>query len=472
MPAFAGPEDSGSSEVREKEMVSGTVVRGTALGAALVSLLAVPAQADDRTADLAPKVPPQTAQKQQTPQEPQTTQRARPQGAGDAATAAERMRAALVEQAAGARNLTPPDPGALRDALRAALSQGAPGAIARIDDGATVYEAAEGVADRTTRRAITNEDRFRAGSTTKTFTAVVVLQLVDEGKLALDAPVNDYLPGAVDPRITVRHVLSHRSGLYDYPNTLFARTVPGFEAVRNKVFTNQELLDLAVARPLNNRPGASYAYSNTNYVVAGMLIEKATGRPVGTEYRERIFTPLGLAGTSYVHPATALPGRHTRGYLRPDEAGAPLVDSTAQTASWAQSAGAIISSTRDLNTFYSAVLQGRLTSAARLAEMRKWTPVNSTQAYGLGLRRRDLSCGVSAYGHTGAVQGYYTSAFTSADGKRSVTALTNTSNNATVLSTLGRTLEAAFCGPAARAEKAPRGAEQKQRKAAGTAAGR
>ncbi|UPZ33232.1 beta-lactamase family protein [Streptomyces sp. LRE541] len=353
---------------------------------------------------------------------------------------------------AATQDLAAPDVEGLREVLRTALTQGAPGAMARIDDNGTVHKVAEGVADRGTGRAIDNADRFRVGSVTKSFTAVVLLQLVDEGVLALDTSVNTYLPGLLpDDRITVRHVLSHRSGLYDYTNDMFANTVPGFEAVRNKVFSYQELVDLSLKQPLGNAPGAAYSYSNTNFVVGGMLIEKLTGKSVRSAYKSRIIKPLGLKDTSYVHPTTAIAGRHTKGYLPPDVADGTLVDSTEQTVSWAQSAGAVISSTRDLDTFFSALLRGRLTSAAQLEQMQQWTPVNSTQGYGLGLRRRDLSCGVSVYGHTGTVQGYYTYSFTSKDGSRSVTALANTSNNGTVLNTMARTLESAFCGKPAKA---------------------
>ncbi|MFE3856854.1 serine hydrolase domain-containing protein [Streptomyces griseorubiginosus] len=351
----------------------------------------------------------------------------------------------------------------LRGVLRSALAQGAPGAMARVEDRGTVFGAAAGVADRGTARAMGDADRFRIGSVTKTFTAVVLLQLVDEKKLKLDAPVDRYLPGLLpDDRITVRQVLGHRSGLYDYTNDMFARTVPGFEAVRKRVFTPEELVKLSLRKPRTNAPGAKYSYSNTNFVVAGMLVEKLTGNPVRTEYQNRIIEPLKLRDTLYVHPGTKIPGRFARGYLTPDQAGAPLVDATEQTVSWAQGAGALISSTRDLNTFLSALLQGRLTSAAQLAQMEKWLPAGTGQAYGLGLRRRDLSCGVSVYGHTGAVQGFYTYAFASKDGKRTLAAVANTSNNGTVLNTMLRTLDSAFCGKATKAPrdlvgKAPRG---------------
>ncbi|UJA06380.1 serine hydrolase domain-containing protein [Streptomyces collinus] len=352
--------------------------------------------------------------------------------------------------------LPAPDATGLIEVLRTAVTEGAPGALAEVDDNGSSYRLARGVADRGTRQLISTDDRFRIGSVTKTFSTVVLLQLADEHRLDLDAPVDRYLPGLLpDDRITVRHLLSHRSGLYDYTNDMFARSVPGFEAVRDKVFTYGQLVRLSLTKPRTNEPGAAYAYSNTNFVVAGMLIEKLTGHPVKTEYDNRILKPLKLTDTFYVHPDTRIPGRYARGYLTPDTAGAPLVDATAQTASWAQSAGALISSARDLNTFFSALLGGKLVSPARLAEMERFTRVDAKTSYGLGLRRRDLSCGVSVYGHTGAVQGYYTYAFATKDGRRSVTAAATTSNNGKVLTTLGGVLESAFCGKQAKARSLP-----------------
>lgn len=380
-------------------MVTAAVGRGAVLGAVALSLLAVPAQAA-------------TA-------EPNTSPAA----------------------------LAPPDTVGLAAALRSAVNAGAPGALARIDDHGKTYKETRGLADRGTRRAITTDDRFRIGSVTKTFSAVVLLQLADEHRLTLDAPVNRYLPKLLpDDRITVRQVLSHRSGLYDYTNDMFADSVSGFEAVRNKVFTYRQLVALSLKKPRTNAPGAAYSYSNTNFVIAGMLIEKITGQSVRTAYQDRIFKPLKLRDTFYVHPDTKIPGSYARGYLTPDTAGAPLVDATAQTASWAQSAGAIISSARDLDTFYSALLSGKLMSAARLGEMERFSRVDSTTAYGLGLRRRELSCGVSVYGHTGVVQGYYTYAFATKDGSRSVAAVATTSNNGKVQDAMGGVLDSAFCG--------------------------
>ncbi|CAL9360811.1 D-alanyl-D-alanine carboxypeptidase [Streptomyces sp. enrichment culture] len=353
-----------------------------------------------------------------------------------------------------------PDAAALERALRAATAAGAPGAMARFTGpGGRVLARTTGVRDRDSGAAMDLGARFRIGSVTKTFSSVVLLQLVDEGRLRLDDPVGRHLPGLLpDDRITVRHLLAHRSGLADYTEAMFARTVPGFEAVRNKVFDPRELVRLSLREPRTNEPGAAYAYSNTNFVIVGMLIEKASGRSVGEEYRRRIIGPLRLRDTAYVHPATAIRGRHVRGYLHPDEPGTP-VDSTEQTASWAQAAGAMISAPADLNTFVSALLGGRLLPAPLLDAMLAATPTDATgtRSYGLGLRRYDLSCGVPVYGHTGTVQGYYTYAFATRDGRRSLAVMANTSNRGQANTALGGTLEAAFCGAKAASPRSGRG---------------
>ncbi|MFB7173606.1 serine hydrolase domain-containing protein [Streptomyces sp. NPDC056254] len=352
---------------------------------------------------------------------------------------------ATTARAAG----TAPDLEALAQALRNTTAAGAPGAMARFSGPDGVRTRSVGVRDRSTGAAMDPQARFRIGSVSKTFSSVVLLQLVGEKKIDLDAPVNRHLPGLLpDDRITVRHLLTHRSGLADYTDAMFEHTVPGFEAVRNRVFSYQELLDLSLREPRTTEPGVAYKYSNTNFTVVGMLIEKTTGNRVGKEYERRIFKPLGLRNTSYVHPDTKIKGLHARGYLHPDEAGAPLVDSTEQTVSWAQSAGAVISSPADLNTFTSALLRGRLLSPKLLDAMVTATPTDTTNTrfYGLGLRRYDLSCGTSVYGHTGTVQGFYTYAFSTRDGRRSLSAMANTSNRGEANTALGGTLEAAFCG--------------------------
>ncbi|MFD3944423.1 serine hydrolase domain-containing protein [Streptomyces sp. NPDC058579] len=356
-----------------------------------------------------------------------------------------------------------PDMEGVAGALKAAMDQGAPGAMARYTGPTGTKTRALGVRDRVSGAAMDTQARFRIGSVSKTFSSVVLLQLVDEGKVELDQPVNHYLPGLLpDDRITVRHLLTHRSGLADYTNAMFNQTVPGFEAVRNRVFSYQELVDLSLSEPRTTEPGVSYKYSNANFVVVGMLIEKLTGKPVGQEYERRIFKRLGLRNTSYVHPDTKIAGLQVRGYLHPDEAGGALVDSTEQTVSWAQSAGAVISNPADLNTFTTALMRGRLLSPRMLEAMTTVTPTDATNTrhYGLGLRRYDLSCGTQVFGHTGTVQGFYTYTFATRDGRRSLAAMANTSNRGEANTALGGTLEAAFCGkkPAPAAKSSSRAA--------------
>ncbi|MFC8914681.1 serine hydrolase domain-containing protein [Streptomyces sp. NPDC057116] len=372
------------------------------------------------------------------------------------ATTAHAAPAAPAASAATTPAPPAPDMEGVTAALNAAMANGAPGAMARFTGPDGVQTRAVGVRDRVSGAAMDTRARFRVGSVSKTFSSVVLLQLVDEGRVELDAPVNRYLPGLLpDDRITVRHLLTHRSGLADYTDKMFAQTVPGFESVRNRVFTYQELVDLSLAEPRTTEPGVAYKYSNANFVVVGMLIEKITGKPVGQEYQRRIIKPLGLRNTSYVHPDTRIQGLHARGYLHPDEAGAALVDSTEQTVSWAQSAGAVVSSPADLNTFMTALMRGRLLSPRTLEAMTTVTPTDAanTRFYGLGLRRYDLSCGAQVFGHTGTVQGYYTYAFATRDGRRSLSAMANTSNRGAANTALGGSLEAAFCGkkPAAAA---------------------
>ncbi|MFC9731676.1 serine hydrolase domain-containing protein [Streptomyces roseolus] len=380
-----------------------------------------------------------------------TTRRRRTAGVAAALIAAVVAGPATAGTAAAAPAPVPaPDRAGIVAALNSAMANGAPGAMARFSGPDGVESLTAGVRDRASGAPMDIRARFRIGSVSKTFSTVVLLQLVQEGRLELDAPVDRYLPGLLpDERITVRHLLTHRSGLADYTNAMFADTVPGFEAVRNRVFTYQELVDLSLSEPRTTEPGVAYRYSNANFVVVGMLIEELTGQPVERAYERRIFKPLKLRDTSYVHPDTRIKGLRVRGYLHPDAAGEPLVDSTEQTVSWAQSAGAVISSPADLNTFTSALMRGRLLSPAMLEEMTTVTPTDTTNTrfYGLGLRRYDLSCGAQVFGHTGTVQGYYTYAFSTRDGRRSLSAVANTSNHGAANTALGGTLEAAFCGP-------------------------
>ncbi|MFD0201509.1 MULTISPECIES: serine hydrolase domain-containing protein [Saccharothrix] len=263
---------------------------------------------------------------------------------------------------------------------------------------------------------------FRIGSVTKTFVATVVLQLVDEGAVGLDDPVDRYVAGVPKgengDRVTVRQVLNHTSGLYDYMHEEGYSTNRWRGADRFRSYRPRELLDVAFAHEAYFDPGKGWHYSNTNYVVAGMLIERVTGRTYGDEVRSRVLRPLGLAHTSVPGWRPGLPHPHARGYTQVD---GRLVDATLMNPTLDWAAGEMISTAEDLNRFFDALLSGRLTSAASLDAMRQTVEVKDTGtifAYGLGLQRFDLPCGRSIWGHGGELIGYRTYATRADDGTR------------------------------------------------------
>jgi D-alanyl-D-alanine carboxypeptidase len=337
----------------------------------------------------------------------------------------------------------------LRRILEDARGHGAPGAFVRIDDDGATRVLVTGVGDLRTGTPIDPHGRFRVGSITKTFTTVLVLRLVEEGCLGLDDTIRRHLPELMHggAPVTVRQLLAHRSGLHNYLEEMALGTVENFEAVRYRAFAPEDLVRAGLAHPSLFPPGSGFGYSNTNYILLGLLIEKLTGRSYADELRAHITSPLGLSETSCDVTTTRIEGVHARGYLTPERPGKPLVDATEQTRSWSWSAGAIISSAADVNRFYASLLGGRLLGPAALQEM--LTPMSSdftgTSHYCLGLRRVDLSCGVAVYGHAGTAHGYITYAFTAADGRRAVTISTNISHNPGVYDAFGPSLEAVFC---------------------------
>ncbi|MCF3148384.1 serine hydrolase domain-containing protein [Streptomyces platensis] len=325
------------------------------------------------------------------------------------------------------------DRAALQRALDAVVTEGVPGAIAEVRDESGVWRGASGVADLADGRRARAADRFRAGSVTKTFVATVVLQLVAQGEVGLDDAIGNYLPGLVpdgtdDSHVTVRQLLDHTSGLPNYTDVLRKRPDP-IRALQYSTYTPHELVGIAVKEPRPFNPGKSWAYSNTNYVVLGLLIERVTGNTLGHEITRRIVRPLQLNGTS-VPTSPHLSGPHLKGYERLDGATATPTDLTdfSATAFWGP--GNMISTTSDLNRFYSALTGGKLLAPHLLREMRDMKPTDRAgRSYGLGLEANANFCGERerpAWGHSGSVPGYNTFGFTSSDGKRQITLSMNT----------------------------------------------
>ena len=285
-----------------------------------------------------------------------------------------------------------------------------------------------GVGDLATGAPVPVNGKVRIASATKMFTATVVLQLVGEGKIGLDEPVETYLPGMVrgdgiDGRdITVRQLLQHTSGLPEYFDV-------DYKEIRHRYVEPRELVDRALAKPALFAPGTSWRYSNTNYVLAGLLVQRVTGRPVGEEITNRIIEPAGLRQTYWPGVGEeTIRGRHARGYYTPSE---PRLDFTEMDPSWGWAAGQLVAAPGDVNTFLAALVGGKLLKPAQLAEMRKTTTAPGLPPnwrYGLGLVRIELSCGEVAWGHGGDIDGYETRDAISEDGRAAtvvVTALPN-----------------------------------------------
>lgn len=181
----------------------------------------------------------------------------------------------------------------------------------------------------------------------------------------------------------------------------------------------RDLVNIALDHPPTFEPGKGWRYSNTGYFLAGMIIERVTGRTYGEEIRRRIITPLGLRETYVPGDASEIPGPHPRGYVRPGE-DAPLRDITAINPSVGGPAGEMISSGGDVNRFLAALLRGKLLHPAQLREMTRTRPTGSSdgRAYGLGLESRPLPCGGRYWGHTGDIPGYETAAGATVDGRQ------------------------------------------------------
>jgi D-alanyl-D-alanine carboxypeptidase len=337
-------------------------------------------------------------------------------------------------------------PGAeLSRLARELVDAGAPGVIVRVDNGnGPPVEIAEQA--RWTRRdhVLRAEDEFRVGSNTKTMVATLVLQLVAEGKLALTDPVERWLPGKVPggATITLRMLLNHTSGLYDYTKDAAIR--PSILGKDRRKWTSAELLAVGVKHDPVFAPGTKWDYSNTNYAAIGAVLERVTGASLADLVRDRIARPLNLKHTYYAADSTWR-GRHAHGY-EPDAAhmppGVPVefrdfagprhdghVDVSDNNLSWSRAAGAVVSTTRDWARFHTALMSGKLLPAAQLTQLLTTVPTLPDQpdgpGYGLGIQTGTTPCG-TFWGHDGGLPGYLSVTATDRTGRRTATMLVAT----------------------------------------------
>jgi D-alanyl-D-alanine carboxypeptidase len=321
------------------------------------------------------------------------------------------------------------DRAALRTTLDAVHEAGMYGSYSSVREGAERWTGASGLADVDTGRPVQPGMRHRVGSISKTFTAVAVLQQVERGRIRLDAPVGEYLPDLVKGErgrdVTVRMLLNHTSGIGDYILGAFPslanNSTASLDEERFRSIRPEELVRIGLAAPATGRPGEQPgSYSNTNYVIAGLLLEKVTGQDAGTYITRNVIDRAGLRATSY--PRTPyIKGPHSRMYESFYGLIDPPRDYSVYNMSWASAAGSIVSTTDDLNRFYRSLLAGRLIGPAALDEMLRTVRITAGGTgidYGLGIYVLDLpGCG-RFWGHDGAVFGAGTIALSSRDGKR------------------------------------------------------
>jgi D-alanyl-D-alanine carboxypeptidase len=302
------------------------------------------------------------------------------------------------------------------------VAAGAPGAIVLVNDGATVRVRAAGLADTRARRALRPTDRFRAGSITKTFVATLTLQLAGEGKLSLDDTVEDRLPGVLPygDTVTIRQLLNMTGGVPNYQPIVEDRVRRGD---LERSYAPRDLVALVSKRKPDFAPATSWSYSSTNYVLAGMIVERVTGHRLEDELRTRIFEPAALRHTAFPVDTTAIRGSHALGYGLVD---GRMRDLTGLNASAAWATGALVSTASDLGRFWRALLGGDLLRPAQLHAMKQTVPIGRglPVEYGLGIMRFTTRCG-PLWGNGGDIPGYSNEWYNSEDGARQAGVVVN-----------------------------------------------
>ena len=259
-----------------------------------------------------------------------------------------------------------------------------------------------GKADTATGQAMDPNMIFRIGSLTKSFTATVILRLSEEGKLNLDDTLDKYITDPVIPNasnITIRQLASMTSGLFNYTED----TDFGMAVYQNplRVWAPKELVNYAIAHSPYFAPGTSYYYSNTNFILLGMIIEKITGNSLGSEIQNRIASILHLNNTSFA-TTSAMPSGSSHGYSINDD-GVTSTDATTIDPSWGWAAGANISDIYDLKKWIEAVGKGTLLTEASHTAQFTWVdePGSQTNKYGLGIMKMG-----NFIGHEGIITGF------------------------------------------------------------------
>jgi D-alanyl-D-alanine carboxypeptidase len=305
---------------------------------------------------------------------------------------------------AGTASFTPEEQLAFESLVTGSLATNSiPGALVGVwFPGRGEWVHAAGIGNLATAQAMSVDDHVRIASNTKTFVATVILQLVDEGKIGLDDPLEMYVPGVPNgAEITIRQVLGMTAGIDDYVKD----PVLAAEYAADPLlpFTPEDALAMIRASTPEFAPGEKAQYSNSNYVLLGMIIEQVTGQPAGEVIAERVLVPLGMTQTSFATTET-MPEPYAHGYTPVEEGSAELRDVTLSNPYVPWTAGAIISTLADLRIWAREMSEGTLLSPSSQAERLQWRPFATSRfdvSYGLGILNLN-----GLLGHNGGIAGY------------------------------------------------------------------
>lgn len=245
--------------------------------------------------------------------------------------------------------------------------------VAMVENGRIVYARAFGVTDVVSKTPATPETRFRIGSVTKVFTAVSVMQLVEAGRMRLDAPLATYLPGAPHAaEVTIRELLNHTSAIWNYGDEVFR------DGRVARPTTPRAIVDAVAERPLERKPGTTFAYSNSGYVLLGLAVEAVSHSSLAAYEREHIFRPAKMTATTFGEAAPGTPFAH--GYADATGTTPPPYSLT-----WFYADGDMVSTASDLARFDAALMDGRLLKPATFAAMQA-NGVPTPPSFGAGTR--------------------------------------------------------------------------------------
>jgi D-alanyl-D-alanine carboxypeptidase len=318
--------------------------------------------------------------------------------------------------------VTVPSQEEVQSALERAVAEGVPGIALEIRSPQGSEFLSAGDASLKPERPLRPADHFRIASVTKTFTAAIVMDLVEEGTLSLDDTVERWLPGllAKGDSITIRQLLGHTSGLPEY--TKSEKFIEAFTS--GKSLSPRDIVSFVSSQPLAFEPGSRYEYSDTDNIVLGLIIEATTGRSYEQELRSRVLEPLGLRSTTLPH-GPEMPDPHAQGYQydpEGDGTGKPENVTTALDPSAAWASGALVSTPGDVSRFFGGLLGGKLVGEGELEQMKETMagkgspPGPGTNSAGLGIFGYELPCGV-VWGHTGQFPGYRAFGAATPDGR-------------------------------------------------------